>query len=65
MAKPKEFYKLWIEYDFGQENLVFEEESDAIKWLKHEVKCHRVSFKELKDGGLFSVDTVFVWSPSK
>lgn len=59
------YRKLWVEYEFGQEDLIFENEEDAITWLKEVIDGSDITFEELEAGDLFYTETLTVWKPSK
>lgn len=59
------YYKIWVEYELGQEDVIFKSQEDAIAWLKLVIDGQDITFEELEEDGLFSVKTLSVWKPSK
>lgn len=59
------YYKLWVEYELGQEDVIFKNQEDAIAWLKWVIDGQDITFEELEEGGLFGIETITLWKPSK
>ena len=56
----KTFIRLWCEYDLGQDDLIFDSQETAYRWIKHafEIADFDFSFKEVEDACLISYETV-------
>lgn len=62
-------YKLWLEWDFGQDDLTFKSPEDARHWLENEsgiieeLDGDYGSIQEIFDDGLAAINRVRVYEP--
>lgn len=57
-------YKLWCEFDFGQEDVIFTSPKAAWKWLRAEIEANDMedSISELQENGLAGIKELEVIS---
>jgi hypothetical protein len=60
---PKVMYKLWIEWNLGQDHFVFKSEKAAKRWFKAIRKQCNVdkTYKQLEYTGLLTLNEVIVY----
>ena len=62
-------FRLWLEWDFGQEDMVFSSEADARRWMELFVDPEEVEFashEEIFDEGMASIQELTLWvDPAK
>lgn len=53
-------YRIWCEYDIGQEDVLFESRSGAIAFAKKALEAHGFDYDEILSDGLVGYDSVKV-----
>ena len=60
-------YRLWIEWDFGQDDQIFRSREDARNWFERYVDLDTLgdfkTHQEIFDEGLANIEALRIWNP--